>query len=222
MKNIGKIILDLFVFLLIIILSKLIIVLFREVFHVQRDTGNIIATIFIIISTVTYSYIKNKPHLLSIGYGIVVSFILLIIVDSNDASMFGIVFLIIAFIGFIYYAIQQNKHENSTTSKFDKLEISEFSKGGDLEGNFNYENFIVKRELNINKSAYKNYKPLLINKYIDENNELLLDYSNKDDLSFTVLINKKNEMYIKYKMEVKNVDFINRYILESIQAYANN
>ena len=95
--------------------------------------------------------------------------------------------------------------------------MNELTTIGTIEKTVKPELFLEGKEMNLNKSAYLNYKPLLISKIVNSHDSIVLNYSNKEDLNFTLVIDK-NIIKVNHKKKLKNESIVNNYIIE----YINN
>ena len=80
MSNLGKVIIDTVVFALIYVIGKLI--LFGDLFN--RSTGEKVLILFLAITSIGFTYYRNKPNLSSIFYGILITFVLTFSIDSRN------------------------------------------------------------------------------------------------------------------------------------------
>ena len=222
MKNLGKSISDLIVFTIIFLISYGTLYLFEEVIRsIPKLIEEKISIALLFILTVYYCYKRNKKDKTSIIYGLVVGFALLSALDTRGTKILGILGLVFI-ISLIYYFIKQKIYENSKTDNNKELDIWNFSKIGGLEKVIEIDSFNINKEIDLERNYYKTYKPKLIQKNLDTDKNIILDFSNKEDLNFTIVINKHKAVSIKHKKKLKDSYKINKNILEGLKTFANN
>ncbi|WP_424003506.1 hypothetical protein [Maribacter sp. IgM3_T14_3] len=188
MNKIGLIIRDFVVFSIIIFITKIILSELRYEINVTRNTVEIIAVGFMFASTMIFTFFTNKKYLLSILYGLIIFVIILFLSDRRIFPNYWFLMLLIGAVSFIFHQIKTHKQENSLTKNIDKIDLSSYHKLGDFKTSINPNLFELKKELNVEKGSYKKFKPILLHKAINDNNDIVLNYSNKDDLNFVLLI----------------------------------
>ncbi len=217
MNNIGYAIRDFIVFGLILIITEYVLSELRYDINVYRNTVEIIAVIFLFASTFIYVFLVNKKYLLSIVYSLTIFLILLFLSDKRIFPTYWFFLLIIISISFFFYVLKTFHKENSVSKNVNKLKLSEFIKIGYLKGQINTEFFQINKEMNVDKGCYKKFKPLLINKSTNNTNDLVLNYTNKDDLNFTLLIMEDNQVYINHKKNKTYSNKINKCIMQYLK-----
>ncbi|CAM1356381.1 hypothetical protein [Tenacibaculum halocynthiae] len=211
MKIYRKAFTDLIIYFTLFFLVKLIrdFVLVSDFFGsgIRYKLREYILYLFIILSVV-YSYNKNKPNKSSIFYGLFVGFVFLLMFDKINyiiliLTLFGVLILSI-----IYYSIIQN------LSKGTETDFNEFSKIGFLENEIDESIFIINNEMELERNAYNIFKPKLVQKKLDDNGSIILNYSNEQELNFCVIIRDTKYVFIKHKKRLKNSQHVDKKVFE--------
>ena len=216
-----KVIRDTFIFCLTFFISNFI--LFSDLEN--RSFREKFVIIFLFAVIFCYTFLTNqKSKILAFFYTIVVFVLIISIIDTRRFS--DLHFLILSGIlatSLIFHLVKRLVNEKNNKSKiFTEIDLSNFSFIGTLEKNISEEKFIEKRELNMKRGTFNKFKPILIKKMVNEKSEIVLKYTNKDELSFTLLINPNNEVYINHWKENKTIDIVNMSIFEQLKTFANN
>ncbi|MGG8497288.1 hypothetical protein ACQY1Q_12795 [Tenacibaculum sp. TC6] len=215
---ISKAIRDAFIYCVIFIISNLILYSDLE----NRSFREKFVIIFLFLLTLCYTIITNLKHkILSFFYAAVIFILIIAVIDTRKLSQLHlIIFLCIMTTSLIFHFVKKTVNEKNSKAKFPiELDSGNFFLIGTLNKNIDItlEKFIEKRELNIERKTYNNYKPILTNKTTNSKNEIVLKYSNNEELSFTILITKDNDVYISHWKENNSIDLTNISIIEELE-----
>jgi len=100
----------------------------------------------------------------------------------------------------------------------DNINLNQYSFLGELSKKRDHNQFIEKKEFNIDKKLYDNYKPVLYSKKFNETGDFILNYTNREDLIFNILIKKNSSVYIKFNKKNKLKESISTEIFERLNA----
>jgi len=214
---------DIKVFILIIPLFVLSAIYIYNIKKMKYKVENI----YFLDNTI---YIKTSIIgliLLTANYltGQIYSVIKLSKIGFSTSPLFYIMF--IAFGLFILFLIQlfikiknqSSKEDNTNTSlNVDEINIKQFSNLGKVSKKIDHSYFVEKKELDIDRIAYDNYKPILFNKRYNNDGNLLLNYINNDDLNFTLFIKNDSSIFIRHNNKKKLTDIINKEVLKAINS----
>ncbi len=216
-KTILKIVRDTFAFFFIYLASYMVLFAADGMSRSEREK---VAILVLIILVFTYTLLTNLTFkLVSLLYSAVVFVLILYIIDyrqlttSHALVLFGIIGT-----AALFHFFKRHQSETNIKNKVPTvINLSDFDLIGTLEQNLVEEAFIKKRELSINKRAYKNYKPVLVHKNTSDPSQMVLKYTNKDDLHFTLIITELGCVYIDHWKRNEQTPMINKFIFEAVQ-----
>jgi len=97
-----------------------------------------------------------------------------------------------------------------------KINLNEFKFLGELSKKIDQNRFSKKKELNIDKKAYKNYRPVLHSKKYNDSGDFILNFTNKEDLKFTILIQHFSSVSIKFNDYKKSNELIEKEVYKTL------
>lgn len=204
-----------FVFFLIFLIGYSI--LFSDISY--RNNREMISLFFVILAVIIYSVKTNLNQVgLSILYSFVIIMLLLYGIDIRTSnSTHAYIFLSILIASIIFYWIKRERIQNSFKNNFPtELDSSIFSFIGILENEVKDICFVKGKELRLNNISTHSFRPQLVGKIINDDEQIVLKYSNKNELSFTVLITRQKKVYINHWKENVKTRLINRLIYEEL------
>jgi len=155
--------------------------------------------------------------LISIGLFNVVSNILSItemIRKGSKLEFIGIIFYVLPIIyTYILIEVFLKLIKGEKNIVLENIEYNNFNKLGEYSQEIDITKLNINKELKVNRIAFDKYPPLLINK-IEKNKAILLEYSDKENLNFIVLIKNKKEIFVKYLRKNESSELMNANLFE--------
>jgi len=148
--------------------------------------------------------------------GFTTSPILYILIIVFSIYMFFLVKL------FIELRKESDVKNNSTESiiyntlNVNEINLKEFRFLGELSKKLDHNQFIEKKEFNIDRKTYNNYRPILHSKKYNEEGDLILNFTNKEDLIFIVLIQNFHSVSIKFNSKNKSNEMIGKEVYKTL------
>lgn len=188
------------------------------------------------LNTENIFFIKNKIYikisivvLFLLTLNVIISQILLPIRLSKQYDNIKIspmlYFVIVIFIAYLFFLVKlfqvlrnEEKGEREELN-LKKIGIKEFKSLGELPKKIEQVQFVEKQEFNINKKTYSTYPPVLHSKKHNEKGDFVLNFTNKNDLSFAVLIQNGLTVSIKFASKDKSNAMIASEVFKTLIEY---
>jgi len=110
------------------------------------------------------------------------------------AFLIYLFFLVKLIIEIFKYGTSNKGLNNPENSQLDvnKIDVSHYPFNGHLTtAYFDHRSLAINSEFNIDKKTYSNYRPVLYSKKFNDKGDCLLNFSNNDDLNFSVFVKRK-------------------------------
>lgn len=132
-------------------------------------------------------------------------------------------FLVKLIIEIFKYEPNNKKQNNPENSQLDvnKIDVNHYPFSGHLSTPyFDHRSLAINSEFNIDKKTYSNYRPILNSKKFNNKGDCLLNFSNKDDLNFSVFVKENTKVFIRINNRSKNKDIIYKEIFNTIKTFS--
>lgn len=119
----------------------------------------------------------------------------------------------------LFIAIKKEKESKGVTKQYfdiKEVNLQDYYSLGKLPKETEHTSFIEKQEFNIDKKTYNNYKPILHSKKYNNTGDFILNYTNKEDLIFNVVIEKNTTVFIKFNTRTKSKELIGEEVFKTI------
>ena len=219
-----KAIRDILVFIFLPIVLDVVIMEFilDQVDFMFKDQRRLFRSFLLFMLIVVYVQLSNFSHRISSFFYALVIFVLFFISTAFSERPLLVAELIILCVPFAFHYYKRSLNEQLakayTPTQFN---TSDFTFLGDLENAVDATRYIEKTELNLDRNLYKKFKPLLEKKIITNNNDLVLKYSNNDELAFTIYMKDHKQVYVQHWKTNESTKQLNKSIYEGIVALSN-
>lgn len=219
MKKFALVLRDTLVFILILALTKFILSSdFRYLVNTSRDVADITAVAFMFLSVFSFIILKNRKYLVSILYAIIIFLIIVFLCDRRVLPDYWYILLGMIVVSMVFYQLKITHDENVSTRQTDKIDVKKYTLLGQFDGKIDFDRFEENREMDLDRSCYKQYKPKLLFKFINPDNDMVFNFSNKDDLNFVLVISDNNTAFVKHKKNEKYASKTNESIVKYLKS----
>jgi hypothetical protein len=188
----------------------------------NRDRDGLIILLYFSIFTFYVQLSNSNLRLLAFAYSsiIIVFYIFGTVYSRTPSFLVNIFILIIPFIfHFTKRLLNIKKAKNYIPTQ---LVNAEFNLVGIINNPITFNDVRLGKELDLKRTISDSFKPSLVYAKENENKDLILKYTNNDDMHFTVLVENKTKIYINHWDGNEHVQGINQRIFVEINKLITN